>query len=97
MPITNERLAMDSAREVDRFGKMFVRDNRISKATINDYYGEEIPGHEKLRLQKSGSIAFYGPPRSLSSPPPVFTVFPCCWGIPRTITPGHWLNWRSAR
>ncbi|CAK8742703.1 hypothetical protein SODG_005957 [Sodalis praecaptivus] len=61
MPITNERLAMDSAREVDRFGKMFVRDNRISKATINDYYGRKSPAMKNLGCKKAALSPFTGP------------------------------------
>lgn len=82
MPITNERLAMDSAREVDRFGKMFVRDNRISKATINDYYGEEIPGHEKLGLQKKRLYRLLRAPEELEQSTASFRGIPVLLGHP---------------
>lgn len=46
------RLAMDrgTARSVDVDGRLHVQDCPISKATVNPYYGWEIPNYEELGL-----------------------------------------------
>lgn len=49
MPIL--RLAFDrSARRIDADGRLHVERSHISKATVNPYYGKEIPGFEALGL-----------------------------------------------
>src|SRR3972149_7277245 len=49
MPIL--RLAFDrSARRIDADGRLHVDRSHISKATVNPYYGKEIPGFEALGL-----------------------------------------------
>lgn len=50
MPIL--RLAFDrTARRIDADGRLHVDRSHISKATVNPYYGKEIPGFEALGLQ----------------------------------------------
>lgn len=45
------KLAFDrSARRIDADGRMHVDRSHISKATVNPYYGREIPGFEALGL-----------------------------------------------
>jgi len=45
-------LAFDfsSARTVDEDGRLHVKDCPLTKATVNGYYGWEIPGYEELKL-----------------------------------------------
>ena len=46
------KLAFDrSARRIDADGRLHVDRSHISKATVNPYYGREIPGYEALGLQ----------------------------------------------
>lgn len=46
------KLALDrSARRIDADGRLHVDRSHISKATVNPYYGREIPGYEALGLQ----------------------------------------------
>ena len=45
------KLAFDrSARRIDADGRLHVDRSHISKATVNPYYGKEIPGYEALGL-----------------------------------------------
>lgn len=45
------KLALDrSARRTDADGRLHVDRSHISKATVNPYYGKEIPGYEALGL-----------------------------------------------
>lgn len=49
-----DRLALDRAaskRRIDQDGHMHVADVPISKATVNGYYGREVPDSERLGLQ----------------------------------------------
>ncbi len=47
----NLRLAFDrTARRIDADGRLHVDRSHISKATVNPYYGKEIPGFELLGL-----------------------------------------------
>lgn len=49
--MTKNILALDrSARRVDVDGRLHLDISRISKATVNPYYGREIPGAESLGL-----------------------------------------------
>lgn len=44
------RLALDSVREYDEFGRLHVKMAHISKANVCPYYGHEIPNGEQLGL-----------------------------------------------
>ncbi len=50
--MTGDALALDkdSVRSIDGAGRMHVASAHISKATVNPYYGKEIPGFENLGL-----------------------------------------------
>lgn len=49
--MTTIRLAFDkTARRIDADGRLHVAKSHISKATVNPYYGSEIPGYESLGL-----------------------------------------------
>ena len=43
-------MALDSARRMDQDGRMHVEVSNISKATVNPYLGQEIPGWKNLGL-----------------------------------------------
>ena len=54
MPGATLPLVMDSAREFSRFGRMRVRDNRITTAMVNEYFGYELkdlPNYASLGLE----------------------------------------------
>ncbi|WP_308074242.1 DUF2213 domain-containing protein [Neisseria polysaccharea] len=44
-------IAQDSARSYDKDGRLHVAVSNISKATVNPYYGSEIPNHQQLGLE----------------------------------------------
>ena len=48
----SKNLAFDtsSSRQVDENGYLHVSASHITKATVNPYYGYEIPGNEELGL-----------------------------------------------
>ena len=47
----NLHIAFDrSARRIDADGRLHVDRSHISKATVNPYYGKEVPGYEALGL-----------------------------------------------
>jgi uncharacterized protein len=80
-PIHNS-LAMDSARELDKFGKMYVRDNRISKACISDYYGKEIPGYRELKLDPDKLYRLFRDPVEIEKAVNSFKGIPVLLGHP---------------
>ena len=63
------RLAMDraSSRYKDEDGRLHVKDCPLTKATVNDYYGREIPGWEELGLDPKKMYAMLRPPEELKA------------------------------
>ena len=64
------RLAMDrlpSARTVTEDGHLHVAANRISKADVNPYWGEEIPGFEALGLDPKQKYMLLRDPNELAN------------------------------
>lgn len=61
------RLAFDrgSARTVDADGRLHVKDCPISKATVNPYYGWEIPNYEELGLEPTRTYNMLRDPEEL--------------------------------
>lgn len=51
MKTDKHQIAQDSARSYDKDGRLHVAQSNISKATVNPYYGREIPRFEELGLQ----------------------------------------------
>ena len=45
-----DRLEMESNRFYDKDGRLHVKSSNISKATVNPYYGREIPNSQELGL-----------------------------------------------
>lgn len=75
MPIL--RLAFDrSARRIDADGRLHVDRSHISKATVNPYYGREIPGYEELGLAPDQIYRLLRDPVELERAAPTFARLP---------------------
>jgi len=75
MPIL--RLAFDrTARRIDADGRLHVDRSHISKATVNPYYGKEIPGFEALGLQPNKVYRLFRDPVELERGAPSFARLP---------------------
>lgn len=74
MPMDTLRLAFDlkSARYFDADGRLHVTSSHISKATVNPYYGYEIPGWEDLGLEKDKVYRLLRDPVELERGAPTF-------------------------
>ena len=67
------KLAFDrSARRIDADGRLHVDRFHISKATVNPYYGKEIPGYEALGLQPDKVYRLLRDPVELERAAPTF-------------------------
>jgi hypothetical protein len=75
MPVT--RLAFDrTARRIDADGRLHVDRSHISKATVNPYYGREIPGYEKLGLAPDQIYRLFRDPVELERGAETFARLP---------------------
>lgn len=75
MPIL--RLAFDrTARRIDADGRLHVDRSHISKATVNPYYGKEIPGFEALGLQPDKVYRLFRDPVELERGAATFARLP---------------------
>jgi len=75
MPIL--RLAFDrTARRIDADGRLHVDRSHISKATVNPYYGKEIPGFDALGLQPDTVYRLLRDPVELERGAPSFARLP---------------------
>ena len=71
------KLAFDrSARRIDADGRLHVDRSHISKATVNPYYGKEIPGFEALGLQPDVVYRLLRDPVELERAAPTFARLP---------------------
>lgn len=71
------KLAFDrSARRIDADGRLHVDRSHISKATVNPYYGREIPGYEALGLQPDKVYRLLRDPVELERAAPTFARLP---------------------
>lgn len=73
------RLALDasaSARRLDESGNLHVAASNISKATVNPYYGREIPGNKELGLSPDRVYYLYRDPVELERAAPTFARLP---------------------
>lgn len=73
-----DALALDrkSVRTKDEFGKLHVSASNISKATVNPYYGREIPGFERLGLDPTRVYHLLRDPEELSKAADTFNNLP---------------------
>lgn len=75
MPIL--RLAFDrTARRIDADGRLHVDRSHISKATVNPYYGKEIPGYDALGLVPDQVYRLLRDPVELERGAPTFARLP---------------------
>ena len=75
MPIL--RLAFDrTARRIDADGRLHVDRSHISKATVNPYYGKEIPGYDALGLQPDTVYRLFRDPVELERGAATFARLP---------------------
>ena len=71
------RIAFDrSARHVDADGRLHVERSHISKATVNPYYGSEIPGADGLGLDPTKIYYLLRDPVELERGAPTFARLP---------------------
>lgn len=73
-----ERFALDraSVRTVDVDGRLHVEISNISKACVNPYYGQEIPGFEALGLDPDRIYQLLRCPEELQRAAPTFNNIP---------------------
>jgi hypothetical protein len=70
-------LAFDrTSRRFDADGRLHVDRSHISKATVNPYYGKEIPGHEALGLEADKVYRLLRDPVELERGAPTFARLP---------------------
>lgn len=65
-----------SARRIDADGRLHVATTNISKATVNEYWGEEIPGFEELGLAPDKMYRLLRAPEELEKAAPTFSNIP---------------------
>ncbi len=65
-----------SARHTDSNGYLHVAESHISKATVNPYYGKEIPGSEELGLVPDKVYHLLRDPEELKKAAPTFDNLP---------------------
>lgn len=71
------KLAFDrSARRIDADGRLHVERSHISKACVNPYYGEEIPGWQELGLDAQKVYRLFRDPVELERAAPTFARLP---------------------
>ena len=74
---TGDAWAFDrSARTIDADGRMHVAMSNISKATVNPYYGREIPGWEELGLSPDHIYNLLRDPGELAKAASTFNNLP---------------------
>lgn len=70
-------LALDkSARTIDADGRLHIAKSHISKATVNPYYGYEIPGWESLGLVKDKVYRLFRDPAEIEKAVDSFARLP---------------------
>ncbi|MEN6533964.1 MAG: DUF2213 domain-containing protein [Bryobacteraceae bacterium] len=65
-----------SARTIDAQGFLHVEGCNISKATVNPYWGEEIPDHAQLGLDPQKVYYLFRDPKELEKAAPTFNNLP---------------------
>lgn len=65
-----------SARTYDADGRLHVAKSHISKATVNPYYGSEIPGYDSLGIDPQRVYYLLRDPEELTKAAPTFARLP---------------------
>lgn len=65
-----------SVRSFDADGRLHVAKSNISRAAVNEYYGEEIPDWEKLGLQPKKLYSLFRDPEELKKAAKTFNNIP---------------------
>jgi hypothetical protein len=77
MPFDMIMLAMDrSARSYDQDGRLHVAVSHLTKACVNGYHGNEIPGYDQLGLDAYKTYMLLRDPRELERAAPTFNNIP---------------------
>lgn len=66
----------ESVRTIDKDGRLHVAVSNISKATVNGYFGHEIPDYEELGLDPDRLYYLLRDPRELATAAPTFNNLP---------------------
>lgn len=66
----------NSVRSIDENGYMHVQSSHITKATVNPYYGYEIPGYETLNLKPDEIYYGFRDPQELKKSLPTWAGLP---------------------
>lgn len=66
----------ESVRDYDRDGRMHVDEANISKATVNPYWGREIPKYRELGLDPDRKYWLLRDPQELTKAAPTFNRLP---------------------
>ena len=75
--MTIVKFAFDrSMRSVDTDGRLHIEKSHISKATVNPYYGKEIPGYKELGLDPDKIYKLLRDPAELEKGAPTFARLP---------------------
>lgn len=72
----NNSIAQDTARSYDKDGRLHVAVSNISKATVNPYYGSEIPNYQQLGLEPKKVYYLLRDPEELEKAAPTFNNLP---------------------
>ncbi|HHK5577016.1 TPA: DUF2213 domain-containing protein [Neisseria polysaccharea] len=72
----NNSIAQDTARSYDKDGRLHVAVSNISKATVNPYYGSEIPNYKQLGLEPKKVYYLLRDPEELEKAAPTFNNLP---------------------
>lgn len=72
----NNSIAQDTARSYDKDGRLHVAVSNISKATVNPYYGSEIPNYRQLGLEPKKVYYLLRDPEELKKAAPTFNNLP---------------------
>ena len=65
-----------SLRSYDQDGRLHVESSNISKATVNPYYGSEIPNYQQLGLEPKKVYYLLRDPKELEKAAPTFNNLP---------------------
>lgn len=77
MPVMETRLALDgTARTTDTDGRLHIAKSHITKATVNPYYGHEIPNSQALGLDPNRIYYLFRDPVELARGAATFARLP---------------------